>query len=1057
MPATSLPRPGVQVIQQFRAVTPTVITPTLVPNITGVCKQVVEVLVADGAGGQELNSDALIILPASFIAADAIGDPAKYLGLNGMKFAVSVNNSAVKTVTFSDPASTGLPPSSIVDQINTQLAAAGLTSARGKLVAEGTAVPKTFEFRTVGVGEFQSIYIDSTTDAVVLAAFGIGAGQTYKGIGNYNQYSLQIPDLAFPDPRGNIAELSIEDDSVRVFLSMGNGSDIQEALRTESFLQAALVGTQASITSTPTIGTWPDYLWSETLNLLVNGEEVNYTFPASGGPTDLPTMATWLTGVLERVTVTNPVAPGTTLVWTTDDYGKSASIASNSTGTLNTILGLAVQTDDGTSIETIDDGDGDAVTSWVQLTGQDFTDAPVVSTDEPSLTASAIFVSVTAGTTLILSDGRQSQVITFLGTESTVAGVAPSLKVTIEAVVGTAVGGKITVSDVGGALVLTHADLGDEAMIEIIGGTALAELDPGGTPTLIAGAKVTGKPFVPIVEDELYIDGLLYGVITEVAPGGDVDVLKVDKLVPISDDVGVRYAIQAKNLEWPQLTGRPLPDLFIDLQGNANIKHSIIRDTAGTVSVVKAPLYLMYTAVRLDVTALASSPGLLRFDDTLQLEQALEPISTSNPLALGLFFALLNAPGIQVTGLGVDEISADLPYGTVEGFTRAAEYLEGFEVYGIAPLTHDTTVAQVFSTHVSVMSEPENRGERIVLVNPDIPVNALDTLVASGTTGDGLTTITFDTKVSNLSSLLVNAGVDAGYVAGIIPVEAGVFLDIAADAKRYNVKSVSGSTVTLRTTAGEFSGGSNDDDYYAENVLPLPLINEIFSVRIRGAALLTITGQEDKDAVAENVNAMGVSFSSRRVWMTFPDKAGATIEGLEQIVEGFYMNAATVGLIGQQPPHQSFTNFPVSGFTRVIGSNDRYSERQLNVMAGGGAYIFIQEGADTAIFSRHALTTDQTSIETRTDSVTKVVDFTAKFMRKALRVFIGRFNITQGFLDSLGTTVQGLGGFLVETGVLIGMTLDNIIQDEDQRDTVLIDTTLDVPIPCNYIKLTLLV
>ena len=1055
MPATSLPRPGVQVIQQFRAVTPTVITPTLVPNVTGVCKQVVEVLVSDGAGGQELNGDALILLPASFIAADAVGDPAKYLGLNGFKLAVSVNNSAVKDVTFSDPASTGLPPSSIVDQINTQLAAAGLTSARGALVAEGTDAPKTFEFRTVGVGEFQKIYIDATTDAEVLAAFGIGAGQTYVGIGNYNQYSLRIAERAFPDPRGNIAELSIEDDSVRVFLSMGNGQDIQEALRTESFLQAALVGTRATITSTPTIGTWPDDLWGTVLALLVNGDEVNYTFPASGGPTDLPTMAAWLSGVLERVTVTNPAVPGTTLVWTTDDYGKSASITSNSALGANLILGLSTQTDDGTSIEAIDDGDGDAVTSWIQCTGQDFTDAPVASTDEPALVGvgDPTYGSITAGMTLVLSDGHQPQTVVFDGTETVIADITAAINL----IMGAAVGGSLLAGTDGTNLKLTHTNLGEEAIVEIIGGTAAGLLDDDGTPTLFAGAKAVGKPFIPIVEDELYIDGLLYGVITEVAPGGDVDVLKVDKLVPISDDVGARYAIQAKNLEWPQLAGRPMPDLFIDLQSNANIKHSIIRDTVGTVPVVKAPLYLMYTAVRLDVTALAASPGLLRFVDTLQLEQALEPISTSNPLALGLFFALLNAPGIQVTGLGVDEISADMPYGTVEGFTRAAEYLEGFEVYGIAPLTHDTTVSQVFSTHVSVMSEPENRGERIVLVNPDIPVNALDTLVASGTTGDGLTTVTFDTKVSNLSSLLVNAGVDAGYVAGIIPVEAGVFLDIAADAKRYSIKSVSGSTVTVRTTAGEFSGGSNDDDYYAENVLPLPLINEIFSVRIRGAALVTTTGQEDKDAVAENVNALGVSFGSRRVWMTFPDKAAATIEGLEQIVEGFYMGAATVGLIGQQPPHQSFTNFPVAGFTRVIGSNDRYSERQLDVMAGGGAYIFIQEGADTAIFSRHALTTDQTSIETRTDSVTKVVDFTAKFMRKALRVFIGRFNITQGFLDSLGTTVQGLGGFLVETGVLIGMTLDNIIQDEDQRDTVLIDTTLDVPIPCNYIKLTLLV
>ncbi len=46
---------------------------------------------------------------------------------------------------------------------------------------------------------------------------------------------------------------------------------------------------------------------------------------------------------------------------------------------------------------------------------------------------------------------------------------------------------------------------------------------------------------------------------------------------------------------------------------------------------------------------------------------------------------------------------------------------------------------------------------------------------------------------------------------------------------------------------------------------------------------------------------------------------------------------------------------------------------------------------------------------------------------------------------------------MVETGVLIGANVNNIIQDEDAPDTVLIDVTLDVPFPCNYIRLTLVI
>ena len=188
-----------------------------------------------------------------------------------------------------------------------------------------------------------------------------------------------------------------------------------------------------------------------------------------------------------------------------------------------------------------------------------------------------------------------------------------------------------------------------------------------------------------------------------------------------------------------------------------------------------------------------------------------------------------------------------------------------------------------------------------------------------------------------------------------------------------------------------------------------------------------------------------------------PNKCGASLGGLEQVVDGFYMAAAYAGMVGQQPPQQGFTNFPVAGFTRVIGSNDVFSNRQMNVGAAGGVYWVIQEVANGPLTSRHQLTTDLTSIETREFSITKIVDYVAKFMRAGLRNFIGKFNITQGFLDTLSTVVQGQISFLTDNGILIGGDLNNIIQDKTAPDAVLIDVTLDVPYPCNYIRLALII
>ena len=162
-------------------------------------------------------------------------------------------------------------------------------------------------------------------------------------------------------------------------------------------------------------------------------------------------------------------------------------------------------------------------------------------------------------------------------------------------------------------------------------------------------------------------------------------------------------------------------------------------------------------------------------------------------------------------------------------------------------------------------------------------------------------------------------------------------------------------------------------------------------------------------------------------------------------------------MVAAQPPQQGFTNFPIAGLTQVQKSNDFFSEGQLNVMAAGGVYILVQDADGSPVICRHQLSTDLSSIEVRELSITKVVDFTAKFLRAGLRNFIGRSNITQSFLDQLSSVVQGIMSFLIESGVLIGADVNNVIQDADAPDTVLIDITLDVPFPCNYVRVTLVI
>lgn len=1042
--AAELPKPGVEVVQVFRTVTPSVVTPTLVPCIVGVAKQIVELLNTDGSGAQQLNGDALVVLPAFFIAKAATGNPAVYTGLDGLTLDVSIDNAATVSTLFSDPTTSGISPTSMVAQVNAALAAAGVSSARAEQV--GTS---QWRLRTIATGEFETIFIVSTTSPTVLSALGLGANQTFQGTGGYNQFEVTVPPTNFPDPRGNLTELVIEPASVRVFLALSSTNFI-EASRTEAFLRLGNVNSAAALTGTVDITTltYPANVTGKVLNYTVNGGTAA-TATLSGASSTKANFLTELNSLLVGVVATED--PTTHhLVLTSTVLGASSSIVLGS-GNFNSTFGFTNNaTSYGASVAVIDDGNGDNFSPLIQMVGYDFTAAPLAAAVVGTVAMSTLaYPADLANKTLILSDGQATQTVTFSGTIANQAAILTA----INAVFSPAVGGRITATaDGSNHLVLTHSLLGTDAFIDIVGGTAVTVLG------LTVGLNFGTKGIVN-AGDELFIDGISAGTITAVAPGAQTSVLKVNSQKPITTNLGSHFHIIAKNLSG---TGsRPTPQLVVDSTGSARLKHGILRDTNGAMinpSQARAPIYVSYNAIRKDLSASAKNAGLVTIDSQTMLESVMSPINTLNPLALGMFFALVNAPGVQITGLGVDAVTADAPFGTPEAYNRAAEFLEAFEVYALAPLTHDQTVAQIFNTHVNFMSEPGQKGERIVLHNSLQPTHNLDTLVASGANGNsvGNSGLSFDTGIPNLSALLLNKDVNP---IGTIPVGAGVFLDIAADDKNYSISAVSGSVITIRTT---FSSGTNDDGFYsttALNVAPLlsQLIQETFAIRIRGTALVNADGTPDRNAISSTYAALSQSFGNRRFWHTAPDTAAATLGGLEQSINGFYMNAAIAGMIGQQPPQQSFTNFPMAGFTRVLGSTGFFSERQMNVMAAGGTYIIVQDSPSSPLISRMALTTDLTSVETRTDSITKVVDFTAKFLRRGLKNFIGRFNITQAFLDQLGTVIGGLGGYLVEVGVLVGFNLNNIIQDEDAPDTVLIDVLIDPPYPANYIRITLVI
>jgi hypothetical protein len=506
-------------------------------------------------------------------------------------------------------------------------------------------------------------------------------------------------------------------------------------------------------------------------------------------------------------------------------------------------------------------------------------------------------------------------------------------------------------------------------------------------------------------------------------------------------------------------SGRPLPDAYMDDVGNLVIGSELLRDPVTGFPLDQtysaSQLYIEYTALRKDVTAVAKVAGVLRLSDIDTLTAVLDPVTEENPLALAAYLCMVNCPNFEIKALGVDEVTGSAPEGTELAYARAAGLLEAEEVYAIAPLTQSEAVHGIFQTHVTLMSQPEQSGERILLQNQKMPTRKISQVAGSGISAN---------SNGNTNQLALD-GVPSQGLIGLIPNPAGpfkatdgVYVEFSFEGvlQRYNVASCSGSLVSLRTS---FAAGENDDYFYTISTLPSGVLNAAWSLKVRGPEL-KIPGSNparlDYSLVADTVAEASGSIGNRRVYNVFPDTVGTTIDGLNKSLPGYYACAAYAGLCAGQPPQQGFTNFPLTGITSISGT-EKFSKKQLNRMAGGGTFIMLQEVQGGAVTCRHQLSTDVTSVETRELSVTKVVDFAAKLLRTGIRRFIGRQNISPIFLDTLGTAIQGMLQFLVEQGILNGANLNNIIQDPKAPDTVLIDVTLSVPFPCNYIRLTLVV
>lgn len=545
------------------------------------------------------------------------------------------------------------------------------------------------------------------------------------------------------------------------------------------------------------------------------------------------------------------------------------------------------------------------------------------------------------------------------------------------------------------------------------------------------------------------------------------------------------WSVRAENLVSGD--GRVAPEIVAsNAEKTIVAKHALLRNKAGLpMSNDSAPLYIGYQALRKDVTADTANPQLLVFNSIAEVDTFIGPIDPSNPLAFGMYMAFLNTTNINIAALGVSEVSADAPNGTLEAYAKALDYLEMKEVYALAPLTDDVNVFRKFSQHVTDMSEPAAKKERMAICCPSLPSEKSPILAESGSMtitdiggGKYNATLNLQSEIDQKTihqaingSLDANGETISGADGASYTPDQGIYLDREGDANSYLIVGTpDAATVTIETSdvyrpglLGPGTGG-NDDSFFKSGSDAVSALSswevdgEQCTIFIRQAAV------DDKTtggrlAICEGLAevAGGVTgFQNRRVVLVQPELVGVDFGGMEIGVSGFYLCGAIAAMIGQQTASQPFTNLPMVGFTRPIGSNDKFSENQMSTAAAGGVYWVIQDVTGGALASRHQLTTDVTSLKTRELSILKSVDFVSKTIRNQIKRYIGRKIITRQLLE---TVSLGLNGALssVAGSVVAAATLDSIAQDPANPDSISVSISLTPYYPANKISVTIFV
>lgn len=364
-----------------------------------------------------------------------------------------------------------------------------------------------------------------------------------------------------------------------------------------------------------------------------------------------------------------------------------------------------------------------------------------------------------------------------------------------------------------------------------------------------------------------------------------------------------------------------------------------------------------------------------------------------NPLAYGAEIAIANS-GSSVNVVGVTPASG------AEDFSNAMTILETKpDVYAIAGLTRTSGEDAKLSSHVTNMSLPVNKAERIAFASRDS---------------------------------------DSDYSSG----KAAAATAIAAYAQGINNKRFFNIV---------------PDVVYVQESTHISSLNTLFIQAVYGSGFDYLPRLSSSTEINGTTYPKGTEITStiREAWRDQLEGSSTSNVTVEIPVPGYFLGAAAAGRVSSKAPAAPLTNASLGGpFSGTKFSNDYFNQDQLNTIAGGGNWVVEEKGFGTLV-TRHQLSTAASTIQTRELSITTQIDYAAKFLRDLVSPTIGINVISDGFLRQLRAALEGASEELVQTGVLRELTVLDVYQDDVNPDTVKADFSLLPLYPVNYIRITL--